>query len=60
MLLKIYLWGCIIFLVRAYFIAEELDENMQAPILMLTSVIFTLIWPIVLGKTIYDVFIKRG
>jgi len=59
MLLKIYLWGCIIFLIRAYFIAKELEENLHAQVSMLTSIVFAGLWPFILVRTFYDVFLKR-
>lgn len=59
MLLKIYLIGVLLFVMKCYFITEQLDEVPTVRLSVFASIIFAAMWPLVVLRVIYFVLKRK-
>ena len=60
MILEIYLIGVMLFLIKCYFISEKLEEVPTVGLSVSVSIIFAVLWPLVVLRLIYYVLNRKN
>lgn len=60
MILKIYLIGVMLFVMKCYFISEQLDEVPSVTTSVFASIIFAALWPLAVLRVTYFVLKDRN